>query len=162
MRLSGLKNYKNDGTAGSALDRSIRACREAGSDERMSEEARDRVLNATLHNEAGGENLPALFTPTRRLWVAAAAPVLLTMALLVGFESGVDVPPASAQDEPQVAVVKQGDRVRFQIENGSRRHVVYRSTVPDRFEESSAVSVTDGAYEDGLQDQADLVFYRID
>jgi hypothetical protein len=161
MGIFGLRNYKNGDPERTELDRAVRAFREAGFDERVSEDARRRILNATLRGEAGEENLPALFTPTRRLWLAAAAPVLLTMALLVGFEKEIDVPPSSAEGEPRVAVFKQGDRVRFHIENGAQ-HVVYRSTSPDRFDEGSGVAVTDGSYEDGLRDQADLVFYRID
>jgi hypothetical protein len=98
----------------------------------------------------------------RRLLVAGALPLVLAGVLLIGIDGGVESPLSPGEGETRVAVFKQGDRVFFNIENGERRHVVYRSTDPVHFERVSGVSVTDGAYHDGLQDQADLVFYRID
>ena len=59
-------------------------------------------------------------------------------------------------------VSKEDGQVFFRIANGSRDHVVYRSTVPDRFERSTGVAVTDGSFTDAIDDNAELVFYRID
>jgi hypothetical protein len=156
------KNYKKDSAGQQRLDAAIVACRAVASAERLSGEARDRILGETLRGGAREELLPAVFTPTRRLLIAGALPLVLAVVLLVGIDGGVQPPPPAGEDVPRVAVVKQGDRVFFNIENGKRHHVVYRSTDPLHFERASGVPVTDGAYQDGLRDQADLVFYRID
>ena len=46
--------------------------------------------------------------------------------------------------------------------HGTRAHRVVRSSDPNRFDSSEGVSVTDGSYSEGLSDNSDLVFYRID
>lgn len=160
--LSELRNYKRGEATQSRLDGAIRACRAEGSDERLSTEAHDRILSEALRGDATEEPFPAVFTPMRRLLVAGALPLVLAGVLLVGYDGGLQPPPPPGEGEARVAVFKQGDHVLFNIENGDRRHVVYRSTDPVHFERASGVSVTDGAFQDGLQDQADLVFYRID
>ena len=156
------KNRKNGSDAAENLEAMIAAAREGGRSEGLSADCRERILNRALRGAASEGPLPGLFTPTRRLVVAGALPVVLAFALLVGFEQGVQPPRPPAEGAPQVAVFKRGDRVFFDIRNGDRQHYVCRSTQADRFDSSCGVPVTDGAYEDGLQDQASLVFYRID
>jgi hypothetical protein len=138
------------------------AAREDGRDEALSAETRDRILNAASRGGSSHASFPAVFTPTRRLLVAAALPVALAVALFIGFDGGVQLPPSVDSGQPTVAVFKQGDQVFFDIRNGDRQHVVCRSTEPDRFDSACGVPVKGGAYADGLQDQASLVFYRID
>jgi len=160
--LDDLRNYKKRRPDGKRLGAAIRACREATSEERLSAEARDAILSESLRARTTEEPLAAVFTPTRRLLVAGALPIALAVVLLVGIDGAVQTPPPALESAPRVAVVKQGDRVFFNIENGERPHVVYRSTDPANFERATGVAVTDGAYHEGLRDQADLVFYRID
>jgi hypothetical protein len=160
--LSGLKNYKKGGPGETHVDAAIGACRAGRSDDRLSNQVHDRILSEALRGGPTEEPFPAVFTPTRRLLIAGTLPLILAVVLLVGIDGAPQSPPAPGEDGPRVAVVKHGDHVVFNIENGKRRHVVYRSTDPVHFERASGVSVTDGAYHDGLQDQADLVFYRID
>jgi len=61
-----------------------------------------------------------------------------------------------------VAVSKQGDQVTFTIANGGSAHTVYRSTSPESFDLARAVRVSDGEFVDRVDDQASIVFYRID
>jgi hypothetical protein len=160
--LADLRNYRKGHRGERRLDAAIRACRVAGPEERLSAEARGAILNEALRGRTTEEPLAAVFTPTRRLLVAGALPIALAVVLLVGIDGALQTPPPAVEGAPRVAVVKQGDRVFFNIENGDRRHVVYRSTDPAHFERASGIAVTDGAYHEGLRDQADLVFYRID
>jgi hypothetical protein len=91
--------------------------------------------------------------------------VVLAAALLATFEPGVPPPaePATtAQKAPRVAVSKDGGSILFAIQNGSRSHTVHRSSDPRGSGAGTKVEVSDGAYVDSLQDQADLVFYRIE
>lgn len=160
-----LKNHKKTtpkvGQTAS-LEAMIRAARVDDPGDRISDQGRGRILDAVLRGGPAEESLPALFTPTRRLIVAGALPLLLTAVLLVGLDRGLPAPTGTGDHGPAVAAFKQGDRVLFSIRNGSRQHVVYRSTRPDGFDSADGVAVADGKYEDGLRDQADLVFYRID
>jgi hypothetical protein len=146
----------------SRLERMVHAGRSAA-EEGLSEEARTRVLSVALRDTGTDEPLPALFTPTRRLVVAGALPVLLAVALLVGIVPESRQPQlAGPTGSATIQVSKQGDEVLFNIANGHRAHRVARSTDPNRFEASDEVSVTNGAYSEHLSDTADLVFYRID
>ena len=123
--------------------------------------ARDRILNAATRSGEAHGSLPALFTPTRRLLLGAALPLLLAMGLLLTLDRGL-APPAGIETGPRVTVFKQGNHVRFHVTNGGKAHHVSRSTQPDRFEAASMVELTDGEYIERLSDRADLVFYRID
>ncbi len=155
-----LKNLENGTPASTRLDRMVRACREVA-DDTLSVEAREGVLRAVLNTAPRHEALPALFTPTRRLVLTGALPLLLAGVLLLALDDGIQSP-AVGEGVPTVTVSKQGDQVLLQIANGGRPHYVSRSTQPDRFDPSSTVRVHDGAYAERLADQADLVFYRID
>ena len=77
---------------------------------------------------------------------------------IVEAPAGVAAPDGAAA----VRVAKVEGRLQFTIANGNRDHVVYRSTAPDRFERSKGVQITDGSYDEALDDSASLVFYRID
>ena len=158
MRL--LKNYKNEGPGGERIAEMARACRAASPS--LSEGARERILATARRHAPLEEPLPSLFTPGSRLLVAGALPVLLAGALLIGVDGNVPSPVPTGEAPPVVTVVKQGEQVTFSISNGGREHPVYRSTDPGRFDTSSGVAVTDGAYIDRIDDDADLVFYRID
>jgi len=147
------------GSAGSRLERMIEAAR-ATPETGLSGESRGRILREALHDGEADEALPALFTPTRRLLVAGALPVLLAVGLLVGIFPGKHQ--TTASHPASIAVSKQGDQVLFTIRNGDRAHRVVRSSQPDRFDGSEGVAVTDGSYAEGLSDGSDLVFYRID
>ena len=145
---------------GARLEEMIRACRQ--SDEpALSGATRTRILEEARH-PVHLDALRTLFTPTRHLLVAGTLPVVLAVALLIGLDSGVQPPPAGIDDAPSVAVSKEDGRILFSIQNGGKPHTVYRSTDPQGFDQRTGVRVTSGAYEDRLQDQADLVVYRID
>jgi len=157
--LTGPKSSDEGSTSPTRLDRLVGAAR-AASHDRLSAETRDRVINQALRQSTEDEALPALFTPTRRLVVAGVLPLLLAVALVIGIgpQNGSIVPSGSTS----VEVSKKGDQVLFTIANGKRVHRVVRSSEPNRFDGASGVSVTDGAYSEGLSDNQDLVFYRID
>lgn len=143
------------------LRRAVRATRRTAADAVLSVSARDRILDAA-RNQADQpvELFPSLFTAPRRLLVAGALPLVLAMGLLVLLNH--DTPVAPELADPSVQFSKQDGQMFIRIANGSREHVVYRSTVPDRFERSAGVAVTNGSFIDAIDDKADLVFYRID
>ncbi len=153
-----LFNSNNSRDSGSKLEGLIRAGREA-STERLSAGARSAILDEAL-KPAISEGPPALFTPTRHILVAGALPVVLAVALLVGSDPGVQPPPAGVDAAPEVTVSKVGGRVLFAIRNGGKPHTVYRTTDPRG--SGAGERITGGEYVDRLQDQDDLVFYRID
>jgi hypothetical protein len=157
MAWNTLNNSKGNGER---LDEMVQACRKT-EEPTLSDTARTRILDEA-RRPVHADGLRALFTPTRHLLVAGTLPVVLAVALLIGLDSGVQTPPAGINDALRVAVSKEDGRITFSIQNGGRPHTVYRSTDPQGFDRESGVKVTSGAYEDRLQDQADLVFYRID
>jgi hypothetical protein len=156
------KNYKNEPNGASRLAAMVAAAREGDRSAALSAECRDRILGAVLREDGADRPLPRLFTPARRLLVAAVLPIVLAGVLLVGFERAVQAPPGTDEGYPKVVVLKRGDRVFFDIRNGKGPHYVCRSTDLGRLDGSCRVPVVDGAYQDGLQDQDDLVFYRIE
>jgi hypothetical protein len=161
MKFSMIFKQPDDDAGSDVLSQAIGATRGLNPKRTLSTDTRARILDAAqCQSEPAREMFPALFTAPRRLVAAGILPLVLAMGLLVMLNQGRPVAP----DSPSTTVhaVKQGDQVHFNIANGSRSHFVYRSTVPDRFEASSAVRVTDGAFVDAVDDQADLVFYRID
>lgn len=161
MRFSTIFKKTDDAAGYEALTDAIRATRGLRRESRLSPESRARILDAAqCQSEPAREMFPALFTAPRRLVAAGVLPLVLAMGLLVLLNDGTPVAPNATTTT--VRAMKDGDRVQFNIANGSRSHFVYRSTVPDRFESSSVVRVTDGAFVDPVDDQADLVFYRID
>jgi len=152
-----LNNSKENGAR---LDEMVQACRKSQGPA-LSEATRTRILDEA-RRPVHADGLRALFTPTRHLLVAGTLPVVLAAALLIGLDPGVQ-PPLAIDDAPSsVAVSKMNGRIMFSIQNGGKPHTVYRSTDPQGFDRHNGVEVTSGAYEDRLQDQADLVFYRID
>jgi hypothetical protein len=144
----------------------VRRVRGVGAGEpRLSSRARTRILEEALHGDAAPRFWPALFAPAGRLIVAGSLPLVLAGALMFLMnrsvvEVPVDVAPPVGAAAVQVAKVE--GRLLFTIANGSREHVVYRSTAPDRFERAKGVQVTNGSYDEALDDSASLVFYRID
>ena len=158
--LAGFKKLEHGSAAATRLDRMVHACREAA-DDRLSAEARDGILQSVRNTAPRPDPLRALFTPTRRLVLTGALPLLLAVVLLLTLDDGIQRP-AVGEGVPTVRVSKQGDEVLLHIANGGRPHYVSRSTQPDRFERSSTVRVSDGVYTERLKDRADLVFYRID
>ena len=157
MARNTLNNSKENGAR---LDEMIRAARKSEVPT-LSDTAKMRILDEARRPQHA-DGLRALFTPTRHLLVAGTLPVVLAVALLIGLDPGVQPPPVGIDDAPSVAVFKDNGRITFSIQNGGRPHTVYRSTDPQGFDRQDGVKVTSGAYEDRLQDQADLVFYRID
>jgi hypothetical protein len=145
--------------------RRAREASESGESSRLSSRARARILQEALESGAAPRFWPALFAPTGRLIVAGSLPLVLAGALMFLMNrSAVEAPAAvaTAGGTAAVQVAKVEGRLHFTIANGSREHVVYRSTAPDRFERSKGVPVTDGSYDEALDDAAALVFYRID
>jgi len=170
MRL--FKNFKNDRLPGpSERDELVEIVRQAcdagekARTPRLSSQARARILQGALATEGAPRFWPALFAPTGRLIVAGSLPLVLAGALMFLMDRSVVEPPAGVATPGATAAVqvaKVDGRLQFTIANGSRDHVVYRSTTPDRFERSKGVQVTDGSYDEALDDAASLVFYRID
>ena len=153
----------SDSAAGrDTLRRAVRATRRTTRQVALSGSARDRILDAARNQPADqpGELFPSLFTAPRRLLAAGALPLVLAVGLLVLLNQPAPVTPELGSTTLQVS--KEDGQIFFRIANGSRNHVVYRSTVPDRFERSTGVKVTDGSFTDAIDDQAGLVFYRID
>lgn len=150
----------NRGTTGNEpLDRAIEALREGTGGAGLSSGARARIRQGLRAGQgAHREPLAALFVPFRRLALAAAAPISL-VALTLAMMHGTTAP---RQGAGEIRAHKQGDRVVFTIANGGRKHRVYRSTEPDRFDGSSPVIVRNGEFEDAAGNGPDLVFYRID
>jgi len=159
--LSKYKKLENDSPAVARLDRMAAACREVTGDT-LSPEARDGILNAVRNAAPRHDSLPVLFTPTRRLLLTGALPLLLAGVLLLTLNDGMQPPAVGVGGAPTVRMSKEGDQVLLHIANGGRPHYVSRSTQADRFEPSSAVRVSDGVYAERLSDRAGLVFYRID
>lgn len=141
------------------IDRLVQAARQ-GTAEQLSGAARARILEESL-KPGFAEPLPSLFTPARRLVAAGALPVALAGALLLTLDRGVERPP-DALERTRVAVSKEGESVLFAIQNGGRAHTVHRSSDPRGTAGGRRVEVTGGAYVESLQDQASLVFYRIE
>jgi hypothetical protein len=141
------------------LDRMAQAAREIRG-ESLSGDARAAILEESLKPEQGA-GYPALFTPTRHILVAGALPVILAFALLLGSNPGVQTPADAGDGITRVAVSKVNGQVQFEIENGSAAHTLQRTTDPRDLSSGHTVQVTDG-YQERLNDQADLVFYRID
>jgi hypothetical protein len=119
-------------------------------------------LSPATRVDCSRRSFAALFTPTLRTVTAAGLPIVaaVLLASAVG-RSWVDPQGSAHGSGAQVSVAKVGSEVRFTIANGSRRHFVYRSEVPHRFE-GQGHRVRQGSYTERLDDEAALVFYRID
>lgn len=132
----------------------------------LSDAARARILSEVTRPTPQKPFWPPLFAPTTRLLVAGGLPLILAVAMIALVERSAGTAPVEAlglaPSPATVQVAKVGGRVEFTISNGQRSHFVSRSTVPDRFDASRRVRMTDGAYADNLDDGTALVFYRID
>lgn len=140
------------------LDDAVAAWKQApATEESISEDARGRILQAALDTGRNPSPLPALFTPKRWLAAAGLIPFVVAAGLLaiLGLGNG-------QENGTMVQATKQGDKVVFTIANGKKSHTVYRSTSADSFDPALGVTVTGGEFEDHVQGNADLVFYRID
>ena len=104
------------------------------------------------------EGFADLFVPARRIALAAALPTLLLAVVLVaglpGFRPGTEAP-------KQIEARKSGGEVVFLIANGKTVHRVVRTTRPDSGS-GDVFTTTDGRYEDRLESEATLVFYRFE
>ena len=161
MRIPPFSRKAGQSAGRDALRRAVRATRRTAGETVLSAPARDRILDAArIQAEQPMELFPSLFTAPRRLLVVGALPLILAMGLLVLLNQDTTVAPDLG--DPSLQVSKQNGQVFFRIANGSRDHVVYRSTVPDSFDGAAGVTVKDGSFSDPIDDHANLVFYRID
>jgi hypothetical protein len=135
---------------------------EADSAESLSDASRSRVFQAVTEGDPVPPAVARLFTPWRRMALASVAPVLLVVAVVgwLGLRGEATAPEGALPVGVEVA--KVGDQVVFRISNGDRAHFVSRSERPDRFEAADRARVSGGSYADPLNDDAGLVFYRID
>jgi len=152
----------SNGLAGSeTLRRAVRATRRTAGESELSASARDRILDAARNQaDQPGELFPSLFTAPRKLLLVGALPLMLAAGMLFLLNQSAPVVPDLGPATMHVS--KEDGQVFFRMADGSRSHVVYRSTDPNRFERSSGVQVTGGSFTDALDDQADLVFYQFD
>lgn len=147
------------------LNQAVEAWRDAEvQEEPLSAPARERILDAV---KGGGETRlsyqTSLFLPFRRIALAIAAPAMI-LALTVGY---LVVPPADTggQSPAQVTnldVLRQGEEIIFVIANGQSTHRVYKSSEISGLQTAEPVEISNGVYRDRIDQQADLVFYRID
>jgi hypothetical protein len=140
------------------LGRAVEEWRRNAPTPSLSSDARDRVLRRAIDETAAVRTFPALFVATRRLIFAGILPLLV----LGVFAVLVSMPGDSPEAGPNVIASRMGDRVVFTIANGGGGHTVYRSTEAHRFEPGGAVRVTDGEFEVPADEDARVVFYRID
>ena len=106
-------------------------------------------------------SLAGLFVPAWKLALGAAAPLLL-LVLLLGPQLVPVSPPAISDGETRVEASKVSGEVVFMIANGASVHRVYKSNDISMMDSVEVTVVTQGAFRDRLESDANLVFYRID
>ena len=148
-----MKRHEND-----IVRRAAQEWRRATAPPQLSAGARDRVLRRTIQENTAVRPFPALFVTTRRVILAGVVPALLLGVLVLVAR----VPGPAVEAVPTVVASRVGDGVVFTIDNGKKNHVVYRSTVPHRFDPHAGVQVKNGQFADSGDDGARVVFYRID
>jgi len=157
-------NRQNPGN--DALARALGAWRADAADRagrsRLSEDARRAILRGSIERDAATDASPThLFRVIPWKALAWTAPVLLVAVLVIPIALGPGAEP-TADDPVDLRVAKVDGKVVFTIQNGGTPHKVSKSSDPGRFDSASAVPVTDGLFEDDVQDGPALVFYRID
>jgi len=152
--ISGSGKNENDGLLG----RAVEDWRRNAPSPSLSSDARERVLRRALDETAAVRSFAALFVTGRRLVFAGILPLII----LGVFAVLVTMPGDSPEAGPNVIASRIGDRVVFTIANGGGGHTVYRSTEAHRFEPGGAVRVTDGEFKVPADEDARVVFYRID
>ena len=141
------------------LDRAIAAWRAGERHERLSPEARDRILDAARHDEVRPTLHPlmTLFFPTWRwAWAGVAPVVLLTVAL------GIVAVPRGRGAAVRVEARKVSGEVEFLIANGGSPHRVSKRSLPYQTGRGEAIETRNGAFRDELESDETIVFYRID
>ena len=126
----------------------------------LSPATRGEILRTALESRPEKASYRPLLgiIPRRILSGAIPALALGAVLVLVGERMG-----GGSHARPlSIRAAKNGDDVVFTIANGGRPHRVLKSTVPTRFDPTTAVTVRDGAYRDATDDGSGLVFYRID
>jgi hypothetical protein len=150
----------HDASDGGALQRALDAWHSApDTEETLGDDARARILRKAFDDRSSAPSrLRSLFPPVRKLVAVGVLPAaLLATALLVLMDRG-----GEPDAVPAIRVSKADGRVVFDIANGGYTHYVTRSVTPARFDPSQKVEITDGSYEDRVEDGANIVFYRID
>ena len=143
----------------SVLDQAVRALRQAGGPEALSDDARAAILRqstAPAPASAIRGPLAVLFPSSWRMVLAGALPLALalTVAGLASRSRHAVVP-----EPAEVVVLKSGGRVIFEVPKGA---TVTKSTLPFAYEIGSEVRVANGRYADRIQGGPSLVFYRIE
>ena len=134
--------------------------------ERLSTPVRERILDRVGPNQVQQVRFtpqPALFTPLGRLALAAAAPMLvLTLAVGYLLMPATAPEPMARAESTNLEVIRQGQEVVFLIANGKATHLVYKSTQIKGLHRAQPVTVSDGVFRDRIDQNANLVFYRVD
>jgi len=142
------------------LEQAIAAAREGSRNlPGLSEGARCRIAAALAVPRRAPRAWVAPFIPLPRLALTAALPAAAA-ALLVAF--GARGPEPAGDQVARVAAIKDGKHVRFVVAEGTGAQRVYRSTAPGGGEGSRLLDVREGAFRDRLDDQATIVFYRVE
>jgi hypothetical protein len=164
------KKIENRLNKGDILDQALSEWRESKSDrERFSGPTRERILGSIQSPEYRfelGEALGSLFFPVRRFALAAVVPSLV-LVLALGYAlmpgRGADPGlPLQVTQITQMEVTRVGDDVVFRIANGTRTHLVYKSSDINELSRATPVAVSDGVFRDTVHAEANLVFYRVD
>jgi len=141
------------------LDQAVRAIRQAGGHETLSDDARAAILRQAMAPAAPAIRGPlaVLFPSSWRMVLAGALPLALALTV-VGLASRSRH--AVVPEPVDVVVLKSGGRVIFEVPEGA---TVTKSTLPFAYEIGSEVRVpANGRYADRIQGGPRLVFYRIE
>ena len=133
-------------------------------DPALSSPARSRIMMVVNDLEKARlprASLASLFVPAWKLALGGAAPLLL-VAILLGPQLVSVQPPATESGVTRVEASKVSGEVVFTIANGSSVHRVAKSNDLSKIESVEVTVVTQGAFRDRLESDANLVFYRID
>ena len=134
--------------------------------ESLDDATRARILDAVSRRPAAQPRpapLASLFVPMRRLALAGTVPALaLTMLLAWVLLPGTATVPNVDTDGPTLQASKVGGEVVFVIANGGKLHRVYRSSSPEADGDARLFATTDARFQDRLEGDERLVFYRID
>jgi hypothetical protein len=164
-----LKNPQKSGSGSKGkLEQAIRAWN-AGDvrAESLSEGARDAIFKEFRRLHASGERPAAhapLFLPAAR-WAWGAAVPIFALSLLVGsvlLTPGPYPPGQLTSSQTQVDVTKAGEHVVFLIHNGNQTHTVSKSTNPAGGAPGEIFTTTTGRFDDRLDSDSQIVYYRID
>jgi len=121
---------------------------------------RGEILRAALESSPEKASYRPLLGIIPRRILAGLIPALAAGAVLVLLGEQLA---GGTQGRPlTIRAAKSGEDVVFTIANGGRPHRVLKSTIPGRFDPSTAVTVRDGAYRDAADDGSGLVLYRIE